>query len=228
MILTQKLTLTGLLLGLSISTPTLAGFWPFGNQNATDIALADNELELKINHALLKNTSLHNHTDIRVLSFNEVIMITGTAKDSATKELVTDIVLTTAGVKKTGDNRSQVKPNNESTCKQKKKGLYNERRKFNLKNSEACSKISHVYDKILIQAPANSEARGNNWVLTAQVKAELLKLGALEQNKIPLLKAASFDGIVFLLGQHALATEQIEASVQSIAGVKGVVPLWVE
>lgn len=228
MTLTQKLALTGILLGFSLSMPTLAGFWPFGKQNAVDIALADNELALKINHALLKNTSLQNQADIRVLSFNEVIMITGTAKDSTAKKLVTDIVLSTAGVKMTGDNQSRVKPNNESTCKKKKKGLYNERRKFNLKNSEACSKISHVYDKILIQEPANSEARGSNWILTAQVKAELLKLGVLEQNKTPLLKIASFDGIVFLLGRHSLATEQIEVSLQSIAGVKSVVPLWVE
>lgn len=220
--------LGGLLLSLSLSMPVLAGFWPFSTPNAIDQALTDQQLELKINHALLKNITLRDHADIHVLSFNKVILITGNADNQATRQLAIKIVLDTTGVKKTGEDRSQVRPNNESTCKQKKKALYNERRRFNLKNSQACTKISHVYDKTQIREPIATANRGHNWIQTAQIKAELLKRGVLEHNHEPMLKVISFERVVYLLGRREQSAEQIIAWVKSITGVKRVIPLWIE
>jgi len=84
--------------------------------------------------------------------------------------------------------------------------------------------VTAVMDEVQVASPSNLSARGNDSIVTTNVKARLINNGKVSANHIKVVTEA---GTVYLLGIVNTAEGEAAAEIaRTTAGVKGVVKLF--
>ncbi|RLA19642.1 MAG: hypothetical protein DRQ56_04985 [Gammaproteobacteria bacterium] len=200
-----------------------AGLWPFEEDNVIEAVFDDKELEQGLFKKLFSEPVIRKESDVKVLSMGDTILIAGVAKSTELRNEIEKVVLAVVDVKREAGDAVLAKPANSQACEKKKQHLFNERRKFNLRNKAKCSAVRRVFNRVVISQPGDYLSRGEDAVLTAQVELALMKQNALTQEGVPLLKVASIGGVVYVLGNKNRNNEkQVVEWVEAVDGVSHV------
>lgn len=201
-----------------------AGFWPFQDDEAgASAAMQDMAQEFRVFRALFSDSKIRKGSNVKVLSMGDTVLIAGTATDEELKQEVEEKVLDTVGVARVEGDAIKAKPAVEQLCEKEKQHLFNDRRKFNLKNRPECSEVTRVFNRVAIQPAGDALSRGKDAVLTAQVELALMEKNALKKEGVAQVKIASIDGVVYMLCARELENrEQIAEWISGVTGVRKV------